>query len=297
MANIIFTGLSLASILLLIALGLSIIYGAMGVINMAHGEIAMVGAYAAVLSGIYLGTNVLVALPIAFLTAALLGLLIERILIRRLYGRVIDTLLATWGVAILIQQLVRLHLGLSFFGITIDGLGPGLQHLDVPGFLTGSVILFGVQIQIYRSLIIGVTVALTALTWFLMFRTSVGLQIRANMRNPDMAAASGIDVRRVAAMTFAYGSGLAGVAGALLAGFRTVQPGMGATVVIDAFLVVVAGGVGSLLGTIVAASVLGMLNGVVSTLYSDILGTVVFFAVVIAIIMWRPQGLFSYRGR
>ena len=297
MVDIIFTGLSLASILLLIALGLSIIYGAMGVINMAHGELAMVGAYAAVLSGIYLGANVLVALPIAFLTAALLGVLIERILIRRLYGRVIDTLLATWGVAILIQQLVRLHLGLSFFGITIDGLGPGLQNLDMPGFLTGSVMVFGAPIQIYRSLIVVVTLALTALTWFLMFRTSMGLQVRANMRNPDMAAASGIDVRRVSAMTFAYGSGLAGVAGALLAGFRTVQPEMGATVVIDGFLVVVAGGVGSLLGTIVSAGILGQLNGIVAGLFNDIIGRAVLFGVVIAIIMWRPQGLFSYRGR
>ena len=297
MADIIFTGLSLASILLLIALGLSIIYGAMGVINMAHGELAMVGAYAAVLSGIYLGANVLVALPIAFLTAALLGLLIERVLIRRLYGRVIDTLLATWGVAILLQQLVRLHLGLSFFGITIDGLGPGLQNLDMPDFLTGSVMLFGVPIQIYRSLIIVVTLALTALTWFLMFRTSMGLQVRANMRNADMAAASGIDVRRVSAMTFAYGSGLAGVAGALLAGFRTVQPEMGATVVIDGFLVVVAGGVGSLLGTIVSAGLLGQLNGIVAGLFNDIIGRAVIFGLVIAIIMWRPQGLFSYRGR
>ena len=127
MSEILFIGLSLSSILLLIALGLSITYGAMGVINMAHGELVMIGAYTAVLAGIYLGLNLFLALPLAFLTAGAVGLLIERLVIRRLYGRIIDTLLATWGVAILLQQAIRLEFGLVFFDIHIDGLGPGLQ--------------------------------------------------------------------------------------------------------------------------------------------------------------------------
>jgi urea transport system permease protein len=297
MAEILFIGLSLASILLLIALGLSIIYGAMGVINMAHGELVMIGAYTAVMMGIYFQLNLIWALPVAFLVTALFGLAIERLLIRRLYGRVIDTLLATWGVAILLQQAVRLHLGLVFVGITIVGLGPGLQYVSLPQALSGSVSILGVPIPLYRTFILVVALGLAALTWFLMYRTSIGLQVRAIMRNPDMAAACGIDVRRVSSLTFAYGSGLAGVAGVLLSGFRTVQPEMGATVVIDGFLVVVMGGVGSLLGTFLSAAILGQINGLVAVLSNDIIARAVVFGVVIAIIMWKPQGLFSFRGR
>ena len=136
MSNILFIGLSLSSILLLIALGLSITYGAMGVINMAHGELVMIGAYTAVLSGLYLNLNLFLALPLAFLVSAGVGLAVERVIIRQLYGRIIDTLLATWGVAILLQQLIRLEFGLSFFGIHVDGLGPGFQSFPIPAFLS-----------------------------------------------------------------------------------------------------------------------------------------------------------------
>ena len=157
MSNIFFIGLSLSSILLLIALGLSITYGAMGVINMAHGELVMIGAYTAVLSGIYLNLNLFFALPLAFLVSAAVGLLMERIIIRRLYGRIIDTLLATWGVAILLQQLIRLEFGLTFFGINIKGLGPGLQKMEVPLFLSENFDVLGVTVQPYRSFIILLT--------------------------------------------------------------------------------------------------------------------------------------------
>ncbi|TVR46288.1 MAG: urea ABC transporter permease subunit UrtB [Rhodobacteraceae bacterium] len=297
MFETLFIGLSLTSVLLLIALGLSITYGAMGVINMAHGELVMIGAYTAVLSGIYLGFNIFAAIPLAFLTAALLGLLIERVVIRKLYGRIIDTLLATWGVAIILQQLIRLEFGMTFFGIRIQGLGPGLQQMRVPSYLMQPYEFAGIMIQPYRTFIILVTILLTVLTWFLMYRTSIGVQVRAIMRNPQMAAACGIDVRRVSAMTFAYGSGLAGIAGVLLAGFRTVMPEMGANVVVDGFLVVVVGGVGSLLGTVLSAGLLGQLNGIVSVVYNDIIARAVVFAVVIGIILWRPNGLFSFKSR
>ncbi|EIE49661.1 ABC transporter permease [Salipiger aestuarii] len=297
MTETLFIGLSLSSILLLIALGLSITYGAMGVINMAHGELVMIGAYTGVLSGIYLNLNLLFALPLAFMVSALLGLALERLVIRRLYGRIIDTLLATWGVAIVLQQLIRLEFGLSFFGIHVDGLGPGLQSMDVPSFLTQPFEIAGVPIQTYRSFIILVTLLLTLLTWFLMYRTSMGVQVRAIMRNPQIAAACGIDVRRVSAFTFAYGSGLAGVAGVLLAGFKTVMPEMGASTVVDGFLVVVVGGVGSLLGTVLASAMLGQINGVFAILTNDILARAIVFGVVIAIILWRPRGLFSFRSR
>ena len=297
MSDVLFIGLSLSSILLLIALGLTITYGAMGVINMAHGELVMIGAYTAVLAGMHLGLNMFVALPLAFLTAGATGLLIERLVIRRLYGRLLDTLLATWGVAILLQQAVRLNFGLSFFDIQIPGLGTGLQNMTVPAFLSQTFDLGGFTVQPYRTFIIVVTLLLTALTWWLMYRTPIGTQVRAIMRNPQMAAACGIDVRRVSALTFAYGSGLAGVAGVLLAGFKTVQPDMGSSVVVDGFLVVVVGGVGSLLGTLVSAGLLGQINGIVAVATNDILARAVVFGVVVALIMWRPQGLFSFKGR
>ena len=297
MTDILFIGLSLSSILLLIALGLAITYGAMGVINMAHGELVMIGAYTAVLSGIYLNFNMFVALPLAFATAAAVGLLIERLVIRRLYGRIIDTLLATWGVAILLQQMIRLQFGATFFDVTIPGLGPGLQNIDVPSFLNQPFDLAGFTVQPYRSFIIVVTLPLAVLTWYLFYRTRIGMQVRAIMRNPDMAASCGIDVRRVSALTFAYGSGLAGVAGVLLAGFKTVQPDMGSSVVVDGFLVVVVGGVGSLMGTAFAALLLGQINGLVAVLSNDIVARAVVFGVVIVLIMWRPQGLFSFKNR
>jgi urea transport system permease protein len=297
MSEVLFIGLSLSSILLLIALGLSITYGAMGVINMAHGELVMIGAYTAVLAGMYLNMNLFLALPLAFAVSALVGLALERLVIRRLYGRIIDTLLATWGVAIVLQQLIRLEFGMTFLGISVPGLGPGLQNMQVPGFLTQPFDLWGISVQPYRTFIIAVTLLLTALTWYLMYRTSIGVQVRAIMRNPQIAAACGIDVRRVSALTFAYGSGLAGVAGVLLAGFKTVMPDMGSSVVVDGFLVVVVGGVGSLAGTVLSAVLLGQINGVFAVVTNDILARAVVFGVVIAIILWRPRGLFAFRSR
>ncbi len=297
MLEVLFIGLSLGSILLLVALGLAITYGAMGVINMAHGEMVMVGAYVTVLSGIYLGANIFIAIPLAFVVTALLGLLIERVVVRRLYGRLLDTLLATWGIAILIQQAVRLEFGLSFFGIHIAGLGPGLQNVTVPEFLQGAVSIGGAEINRYRAFIIIVTAILAVLTWFIIYRTSIGTQVRAIIRNPKMAAACGIDVTRVNALTFAFGSGLAGVAGVMMSGFKTVFPDMGTPMVVDGFLVVVMGGVGSLLGSVLSAEILGEINGLVAAATNDILARAVVFGVVIAIIVLKPKGLFALRGR
>ena len=297
MLEVLFIGLSLGSILLLVALGLAITYGAMGVINMAHGEMVMVGAYVTVLSGIWLGTNIFVAIPLAFIVTALLGLLIERVVVRRLYGRLLDTLLATWGIAILIQQAVRLEFGLSFLGIHIQGLGPGLQNVSVPAILQGTFSIAGADINRYRSFIILVTAILALATWFIIYRTSLGTQVRAIIRNPKMAAACGIDVTRVNALTFAFGSGLAGVAGVMMSGFKTVFPDMGTPMVVDGFLVVVMGGVGSLLGSVLSAGILGEINGLVAAATNDILARAVVFGVVIAIIVLKPKGLFALKGR
>jgi urea transport system permease protein len=297
MLEVLFIGLSLGSILLLVALGLAITYGAMGVINMAHGEMVMVGAYVTVLSGIWLGTDIFVAIPLAFIVTALLGLLIERVVVRRLYGRLLDTLLATWGIAILIQQAVRLEFGLSFFGIHIQGLGPGLQNVSVPEVLQGTLTVAGADINRYRTFIILVTAILTLATWFVIYRTTMGMQVRAIIRNPKMAAACGIDVARVNALTFAFGSGLAGIAGVMMSGFKTVFPDMGTSMVVDGFLVVVMGGVGSLLGSVLSAGILGEINGLVAAATNDILARAVVFGVVIAIIVLKPKGLFALKGR
>ena len=297
MTDVIFIGLSLGSILLLVALGLAITYGAMGVINMAHGDLVMVGAYTTVMSGIWLHLGFLASIPVAFVVTALIGLAIEKFIVRRLYGRLLDTLLATWGVAILLQQAVRLEFGVSFFGRHIEGLGSGLQKADVPAWLQGSITVLGADLNLYRVFIIAVTLALTALTWFIMYRLPIGTQVRAIMRNPKMAAACGIDVERVNALTFAYGSGLAGVAGVMMSGFKTVFPDMGTPLVVDGFLVVVVGGVGSLFGSLAASGILGQINGIVAAGTNDILARAVVFGVVILIIIFRPKGLFSYKGR
>jgi urea transport system permease protein len=228
---------------------------------------------------------------------ALLGLLIERVVVRKLYGRLLDTLLATWGVAILIQQAVRLEFGLSFLGIHIQGLGPGLQNVSVPEILQGTFHVAGADINRYRTFIILVTAILTLATWFLIYRTIAGTQVRAIIRNPKMAAACGIDVARVNALTFAFGSGLAGVAGVMMSGFKTVFPDMGTPMVVDGFLVVVMGGVGSLLGSVLSAGILGEINGLVAAGSNDILARAVVFGVVIAIIVLKPKGLFALRGR
>ncbi len=297
MFETVFIGLSVGSILLLIALGLTITYGTMGVINMAHGELVMVGAYTAVMVRIHFGLDIFYAIPAAFLMAALIGLIIERLVVRNLYGRLLDTLLATWGVGILVQQAVRLEFGLTFFDIHIEGLGVGLQRVDIPDILRETIQLGDIVIQPYRTFIIFLTVALVVLTWLLLYRTSFGTQVRAIMRNPDMAAACGIDVKRVNAFTFAYGSGLAGVAGVMISGFKTVSPSMGTPMVVDGFMVVVVGGVGSLLGSVVSAGFLGQLNGIFATLSNDILARAIVFGAVILIIAWRPNGLFNFRGR
>ena len=297
MIDVAFIGLSIGSILLLVSLGLAITYGSMGVINMAHGEMVMLGAYTNVLLGIWLNAGFAAAIPIAFVVTALVGLLIERVVVRRLYGRLVDTMLATWGIAILLQEAVRLQFGLSLLGINVEGLGKGLQKVAAPEWLAGVVTIAGVQINAYRGFIILLTAALTTATWLLLYRTPLGIQVRAIMRNPKMAAACGINVARVNALTFAYGSGLAGIAGVMMSGFMTVSPEMGAPVVVDGFLVVVTGGLGSLLGTVLSAGVLGEINGYVSSLTTDVVARAAVFAVLILIITFRPNGLFSFRGR
>lgn len=290
-------GLSIASILLIVALGLAIIYGTMGVINLAHGEMVMIGAYATVLGQMYLGLDLYWCLPIAFIVTAALGYAIERFLIRRLYGRLVDTVLVTWGIVLILQQLVRIDFGLTFFGIDLQGLGPGLQSVPVPVFLREAFTVGPITLGVYRVFIFLVAAVSMAVTWWILMRTSIGRQVRAVTRNRDMAACCGIPGEMINRFTFAYGAGLAGIAGVLVSGFKTVSPSMGTPYVVDAFLVVVAGGVGNIFGALGAALILGELSSFVSFETNEVYGRVATLVAVILILLVRPQGLFSYRIR
>ena len=290
-------GLSIASILFMVALGLAIIYGTMKVINLAHGEMVMIGAYVAVLATRHLGLNLYLCLPLAFLVTACFGVIIEKTVVRRLYGRLLDTLLATWGIALILQQLIRIHFGLGLFGIHIDGLGSDLQNVPVPVELQQTIHFLGANIPVYRAFIFVCAVLLGAVTWWLIYKTRLGSQLRAVSVARNTAAACGINDKRVNTLAFAYGSGIAGVAGVLVAGFKTVSPDMGTPYVVDAFLVVVAGGVGHLVGTFLSAGILGEVQSFVATFANDVLGRTVLFAVVILILLFKPQGLFVSKSR
>lgn len=279
------TGLSIGSILLLVALGLTIIYGSMGVINMAHGELIMIGAYTAVFADRYFKLPFVLCLPLAFLVTGLVGFLIERLVVRRLYTRLLDTILATWGVGIVLQQLVRLT------------FGPDLQNLPVPGYLSAEYQLGGVSIQPYRLAIIIVAIVLFAAVLFILYKTDFGTRLRAVTQNPQISACNGIDVNRVKSLTFALGSGLAGVAGVMVGGLKSVSPTMGTSYVVDSFIVVVVGGVNSLLGSVASSAVLGQVNSFVAWRSNDVLAKAALFAIAIVIIRFRPQGLFTIGSR
>lgn len=297
MSEILVIGLSIGSILFLVALGLAIIYGTMRIINMAHGEMVMIGAYTTVLATTYLPVNIFWCIPIAFCVTAVFGYVIEVLLVRRLYGRLLDTLLATWGLALILQQAIRIEFGLVFFGIHVPGLGSGLQNVPVPSILQSTFEFAGFSMPAYRTFVFIVALALGLVTWLLIFRTSIGRQLRAVTRRRNMAACCGIDDRKINSLTFAYGSGLAGVAGVMVSGFKTVSPDMGTPYVIEAFLVVVAGGVGSLVGTAAMAGLLGELQALLAGILNDVYGRTAVFLTVILVLLFRPQGLFAVRSR
>jgi urea transport system permease protein len=290
-------GLSIASILFMVALGLAIIYGTMKVINLAHGEMVMIGAYTTVLATKHLGFNLYLCIPLAFLVTAAFGYVIERTVVRRLYGRLLDTLLATWGIALILQQLIRIHFGLGLFGIHIDGLGSDLQNVPVPSELQQAFHVLGANIPVYRAFIFVMALLLGAVSWWLIFKTRFGNQLRAVSVARNTAAACGINDKRVNTLAFAYGSGLAGIAGVLVSGFKTVSPDMGTPYVVDAFLVVVAGGVGHLTGTLLSAGILGEVQSFVAAWLNDVYGRTVLFSVVILILLFKPQGLFVTKSR
>jgi urea transport system permease protein len=279
------TGLSIGSILLLAALGLSIIYGTIGVINLAHGELIMLGAYAAWALKTYAGLSLLPSLLLIFLGVGLLGWLIERILLRRLYRRPLDTILATWGIGVILQQVIRLT------------AGGDLRYVELPPSMADSVSIFGVEMSAYRIFIFLVTALLFLISWLIVSRTTFGLKLRAVVQDRNVASSFGINADQVYSATFAYGAGLAGLAGAIISPLKSVSPEMGTSYVVDAFMVVVLGGVQSLFGTVICAFSLGEFTGVIAFLQNDTIAKAIVLILIISVIRFRPQGLFVAKVR
>jgi urea transport system permease protein len=317
----IFHGLSLGSILLVVALGLAITFGLMGIINMAHGEMIAVGAYACYVvqnlfttgfgfsitlpfsllgkpiafglhlpglnsSGWFYESYFLFALPLSFIAAALAGLFIERTVIRFLYRRPLESLLATWGISLVMQQCFRMVFGAN--NVQVNSPSWLLGHFSV-----GDVI-FGYN----RVFVVGFAVIIVISTWMLLTKTSVGLLVRAVMQNRAMASCLGVRTARVNMLTFAFGSGLAGLAGAFLSQIGNVGPSLGQTYIVDSFMTVVLGGVGSIVGTVYSAAGIGTADQVLQqTTGSPVTGKIIVLLVIILFLQWKPGGLFSTRSR
>jgi urea transport system permease protein len=286
-------GLSLGSVLLLAAIGLAVTFGVMGVINMAHGEMVMIGAYTTFLVQQGLRTyapgltdlSVLLALPAAFLVSGGVGVIIERSVIRWLYGRPLETLLATWGLSLVLQQAVR-----SLFG-------PTNREVSAPSWMSGAFELGGLTITYGRLWIVVFAFAVFTALLVALKRTWFGLSIRAVTQNRPMANAMGIRTARVDALTFGLGSGIAGLAGVALSQIDNVSPNLGQSYIIDSFMVVVFGGVGNLWGTLVGALALGSLNKFLEPYAGAVLGKILVLIFIILFIQRRPRGLFALKGR
>lgn len=290
----VFSGLSTASILLLAALGLAITYGLLGVINMAHGELIMIGAYTTYVVQSFFKTHfaglvdwyLLAAIPAAFLVSALIGMLIERTVIRPLYGRQLETLLATFGVSLILMQAVRMIFGAQ-----------NVEVSNVAWLSGGIAVTPSLMLPYNRIAIIGFTVAVLLLLLFLLNKTRFGLFVRAVTQNRQMARAVGIRSARIDMMAFGLGSGLAGLAGCALAQVGNVGPDLGQNYIIDAFLVVVVGGVGQVWGAVLAALGLGISGTVLEIGLGAVLAKIILLVLVILFIQKRPQGLFAIKGR
>ncbi|WP_413207130.1 urea ABC transporter permease subunit UrtB [Rhodospirillum sp. A1_3_36] len=286
-------GLSLGSVLLLAAIGLAITFGVMGVINMAHGEMVMLGAYTTFMVQDVIRTSLpglfewslLIALPLAFLVTGAIGVAIERGIIRFLYGRPLETLLATWGLSLVLQQVVR-----SIFG-------PTNQEVGTPEWMSGAFKVGEMTITYNRLTIILFAMAVLFCLMLVLKKTPMGLQMRAVTQNRRMAGSMGIRTNWVDAMTFGLGSGIAGIAGVALSQVDNVSPNLGQGYIIDSFMVVVFGGVGNLWGTLVGAMTLGIANKFLEPYAGAVLGKILVLVFIILFIQKRPRGLFALKGR
>jgi len=286
-------GLSLGSVLLLAAIGLAITFGVMGVINMAHGEMVMIGAYTTFVVQETIRTSfpwlfdysLLMAVPLAFIVAGAVGILIERSIIRFLYGRPLETLLATWGLSLVLQQAVR-----TMFG-------PTNREVGNPSWMSGAFEIGQITITYNRLWILCFTLAVFAILLAMLRYTALGLEMRAVTQNRRMAASMGIATSRVDALTFGLGSGIAGIAGVALSQIDNVSPNLGQSYIIDSFMVVVFGGVGNLWGTLVGAFTLGIANKFLEPVAGAVLGKIAILVLIILFIQKRPRGLFALKGR
>jgi len=286
-------GLSLGSVLLLAAIGLAITFGVMGVINMAHGEMVMLGAYTTFVVQEAIRTSypalfdysLLMAVPLAFIVAGAVGVLIERTIIRFLYGRPLETLLATWGLSLVLQQAVR------------TAFGPTNREVGNPSWMSGAFEVGQITITYNRLWILCFTMAVFAILLAMLRYTALGLEMRAVTQNRRMAASMGIATSRVDALTFGLGSGIAGIAGVALSQIDNVSPNLGQSYIIDSFMVVVFGGVGNLWGTLVGAFTLGIANKFLEPVAGAVLGKIAILVLIILFIQKRPRGLFALKGR
>ncbi|MGA2548672.1 MAG: urea ABC transporter permease subunit UrtB [Burkholderiaceae bacterium] len=289
-----FYGASLASVLLLAALGLAITFGLMGIINMAHGELLMIGAYATYVVQLgfrrflpaWIDWYVIAAIPVAFAVAALVGMILERSVIRWLYGRPLETLLATWGISLILQQAVR-----SLFGA---------QNVEVgnPSWMSGGfTVLGGLVLEYNRLVIITFALLVVFLVWLLLNRTRLGLFVRAVTQNRRMADCVGVPTGRVDMLTFGLGSGIAGLGGVALSQLGNVGPDLGQSFIVDSFMVVVLGGVGQLAGTIIASLGLGEISKFLEPSAGPVMAKIMILVLIVLFIQKRPQGLFALKGR
>jgi len=279
------SGLSVSAILIVAAIGLAIIFGVAGVINMAHGEFIMVGAYTAGVVG-DLGGNTFVAIPAAFVVVALLGLLVERSIIRWIYDRPLETLLATWGVGLAIQVIIKLIFGTE------------LQHVEAPKILDGGFRLIGrLPVPYYRVFLMGLAILLMLLVFYVIFKTKFGLKVRAVRRNRTMAGCLGIDTTKVDMLIFAFGSGLAGIAGAVLAPIKSVSTTMGFPYAVDSYMVLVLGGVGNLWGVVAGSGIIGMAETLLAFQFNTVIGKLLVFVFIVIAIRVVPRGIFGYYER
>ena len=291
-----FRGVSLGSVLLIVSYGLAITFGLMGVINMAHGEFIAIGAYTVYViqnqfaklfevgSSMY-ESYFLCSLPFAFIVPAIFGALLERGVIRFLYKRPLESLLATWGISMIIQQVIRLIFGAANV------------QVSSPDWISGSYEMGGVTMTFNRIFVIIFSIAVIAMTWFLLRRTRIGLQIRATMQNRVMASNLGIPASKINMMTFAYGSGLAGLAGAFLSQIGNVGASMGQAYIVDSFMVVVIGGVGNLMGAAFSSLGIGMVDQMLQPILGPVMGKISVLVAIILFLQWKPGGLFPSRSR
>jgi len=280
-----FSGFSVVAILIIAAIGLAVIFGVAGVINMAHGEMIMVGAYTAAVVG-KLGGNTFLAIPVAFVVVGLLGLAIERGIIQWIYDRPLETLLATWGVGIILQTVIKLV------------FGPELYYVGAPKVLEGGFRVIGrLPFPYYRLFLIVVAIGLLLLVYYVIFKTDFGLKVRAVRRNRAISGCLGIDTARIDMLIFIFGSGLAGVAGAVLAPIKSVSTTMGFPYAVDSYMVLVLGGVGSLWGVLTGGALIGESETILSFVFNNVIGKLLVFVCIVIAIRIVPRGIFGYYER